>query len=168
MKKNIDVFLICPVRGIHGRVEAAIKRYVSELEEQGLVVYWPQRDTMQVDPSGGVRICRDNIKGMIEAEQIHIWWNRESIGSKFDMGASMAMAMLLYYEGTGKEKKFVIANPDNIRKPTEGKSFENVFLQLSRDDIWDVFDELDELYDPEDPNATYKKLCEDLETADVI
>ena len=154
-KKKNDVFLICPVRGIHGNIQKAIEKYVKKIEDTGLVVHWPQRDTKQEDPSGGIRVCRDNIQAMINASEIHIWWNRESSGSKFDLGATMALAMVM------KNKKVILANPDNIRKPTEGKSFDNVILQLQREDIWDIFDDLDEMYNKE---ISYEKFCEDLKT----
>jgi len=128
-KKKIDIFLICPVRHVHGRTEAAIQKYVQELEKNGKVVYWPQRDTNQIDPTGGIRICRDNINAIIEAKEIHVWWNRPSVGSKFDLGGAMTSIILLS-QLTGEKKKIVIANPDNV-EATKNKSFENVLLALA-------------------------------------
>jgi len=128
IEQDIDIFLICPVRSIHGRVKKAIERYVKEKEDNGLIVYWPQRDTNQTDVTGGIRICRDNTTAIIRAKEIHVWWNELSVGSKFDMGSTLT-SMILLAELEGIEKKVIIANPRNVNK-NEGKSFENVLLAL--------------------------------------
>ena len=126
-EKSIDIFLICPVRNVDKETEKMIAAYVKKHEDSGLKVYWPSRDTVQVDPTGGIRICRDNTYAIIQAKEIHIWWNKESTGSKFDLGVSLAAVTLLAQQGINK--KIVVANPEEVQK-TEIKSFENVLLSL--------------------------------------
>lgn len=120
MKKK-KIFLICPVRNITEREKKRIRRYLKKLEKQGHKVHWPLRDTNQDDPIG-LRICTDNAKAIIWADEIHIWWNENSQGSLFDFGMSFMSSIL------GK-KKIILANPDEIA-PTNGKSFNNVLLVL--------------------------------------
>ncbi len=113
MKKRI--FLICPVRNVPADVKAKIEAYVAKLESERSIVYYPARDTDQTDPVG-LRICTDNRWGIRQADEIHIWYCKGSIGSIFDFGVVFQL-----------EKKLLIANPDEL-KPTEGKSFENVLI----------------------------------------
>lgn len=89
MKK---IFLICPVR--YGRkmtreqkkTQQKIQHYVEKLEKADNEVYWPKRDTNQDDPIG-LRICTDNAKGIIWADEIHIWWQwQEKNGGKNGCG----------------------------------------------------------------------------------
>ena len=113
-----NIFLICPVRGVSDEEKAAIKAYVDKLEALGHRVYWPARDTNQDDPIG-LRICTDNRWGIRQADEIHIWWNPASEGSRFDFGMVFAL-----------EKKVIIANREAVT-PTPGKSFANVLLAYS-------------------------------------
>lgn len=111
-----DVFLICPVRGATDQQKKDIADYVKGLEDKGLTVYYPQRDTDQNDPVG-YRICSDNRKAIEEAKEIHVWWTTTSTGTLFDLGMAWAM-----------KKPLVIANPKEV-VPTDGdKSFNNVLL----------------------------------------
>ena len=123
MKKWI--FLISPVRKVPSReVEWAIAAYVTAREREGYIVHWPKRDTDQKDPVG-LRICSDNRAAIARADEVHIWWDKDSEGSKFDIGM---LFMALYTCGPGK--KVVIANPEAVH-PTESKSFTNVLLALA-------------------------------------
>jgi len=99
------IFLISPVRAINDIVFAKVKAYVSRLESEGHIVYWPYRDTAQNDPSGGYNICRANVSGMLGADEIHIWYDETSNGSKFDMGTLFVLVEIL-----GHKKRIVIAN----------------------------------------------------------
>jgi len=124
-KKKVRVFLICPVRKIKEEEKAAIKEYVESLESKGYKVHWPLRDTDQNDPIG-IRICTDNARAIIKAEEIHVWYNPTSSGSKFDLG----MVFMFNLLNPGRRKKIVIANPLSVRK-TNYKSFENLLLYLA-------------------------------------
>lgn len=113
-----NVFLICPVRGVSEEEKSKIAEYVAKLEEVGHKVHWPYRDTDQDDPTGGIRICHDNHKAIKKSDEVHIWYNRDSKGSIFDLGIVYAL-----------KKIVVLANPEDV-KPTQEKSFENLILKL--------------------------------------
>lgn len=141
--KNKKIFLICPVKygkkltRKHKKIQEKIKQYVEKQERLGRKVHWPPRDTDQNDPIG-LRICTDNGKAILEADEIHIWWQwqekkwwqrwmwwikeKKSTGSLFDFG----MGFMCYILGN---KKIILANPEEV-KPTEKKSFNNVLLAL--------------------------------------
>ncbi len=125
-KKEIRVFLICPVRKIKEEEKVAIKEYIENLESKGYKVYWPLRDTDQNDPIG-IRICTDNARAIMKAEEIHVWYNPSSSGSKFDLG----MVFMFNLLNPRKRKKIIIANPSAVRE-TDYKSFENLLLYLAR------------------------------------
>lgn len=116
------VFLICPVRNSSPETQKAIEAYVAKLEAEGAEVYWPARDTDQTDPHGWTICCR-NRSAILDATEIHVWYDAASTGSKFDLG--MVFALL----GIGWVKRVVIANPEAV-KSTPHKSFENVLLKL--------------------------------------
>lgn len=106
------IFVICPVRGITESEQDAIEVYVAGLENDHYV-YWPLRDTPQDDPTG-VEICRLNREAIADCDEVWVWWNPDSAGSKFDLG----MAWALY-----KPIRLIWRCI-----PTPHKSFENVML----------------------------------------
>lgn len=114
-----DVFLICPVRGITEEKKTAIRQYVEKLEDEGLCVYWPLRDTDQNDPVG-LHILLDNIAAIRRAKEVRVWYDLTSEGSRFDIGVTLAL-----------KKRITLANPEEVL-PTKGKSFANVLLELHR------------------------------------
>jgi hypothetical protein len=111
------VFLICPVRGITDGEKMFLHRYSEDLEQKGYKVYFPYRDTNQNDPIG-LRICTDNRKAIMEADEIHVYWNQDSEASRFDFG----MAFMA-------EKPIKLINIDNVQK-TPKKSLQNVLIEL--------------------------------------
>lgn len=113
----MNIFIICPVRNATEEEQQYIKNYVSNLEQQGNKVHWPQRDTNQIDPTGGLRICTDNRNTIYNADEVHIYWNGKSQGSFFDLGMTFAF---------GKPVKLI-----NKVESTEGKSFNNLLLALN-------------------------------------
>lgn len=123
MKKSI--FLICPVRNSSEETTQEIAAYVQKLEDAGYRVYWPTRDTKQDDPVG-MRICRDNGRAILLADEVHVWYNAGSQGTVFDLGMYFMAVEVL-----GAPKKLVIANPWAIDKNDGKKSFPNVLLALA-------------------------------------
>src|SRR3989344_85760 len=99
-----NVFLICPVRNVDRELNEKLKKYVEYLESERRRVYWPTRDTDQTDPIG-YKICKTNFLAMFEADEIHVWYDESSAGSKFDLGGLFAMIVLF-----GMEKKVIIVN----------------------------------------------------------
>lgn len=113
MKK---VFLICPVRNASEEQKTRMQEYIINLENQGIKVYYPARDTDQNDKIG-FRICTDNKNAIIEADEVHIFWDKNSQGSLFDIGITFAL-----------NKKIIIVNIDEVEQ-TEGKSFSNMIRE---------------------------------------
>ena len=101
----MKIFLICPVRDPDKDTTIAVYEYVADLEAKGHQIYWPTRDTKQNDPSGGYQVCRMNFTAILEADEIHIWYDEKSNGSKFDMGGVFMLIEMLGYN-----KKIVIVN----------------------------------------------------------
>lgn len=116
---NYDVFLICPVRNANEEQKQKMKTHIEQLEKEGKKIYYPARDTDQ-DDSIGFRICTDNKNAILNSKEIHIFWDKTSQGSLFDLGIAF-----------GSGKKLVIVNPEDIEK-TEGKSFGNVILEWNK------------------------------------
>ena len=131
------------------REQAAVRDYVNKLETDGYEVHWPLRDTDQNDPVG-LRICLDNLRAIAyicsedtktaarekcdARNEVHIWWNPDSEGSRFDFGMAFAIFFLL-----NRIERIVLANREAVRKLVEeenkrgiGKSFNKVLLELGK------------------------------------
>ena len=111
------VFIICPVREATEEEDRRIREYIKTLEDAGDTVHYPPRDTNQTDPIG-YNICFENCQGIIDADEVHVFWTAKSGGSKFDLGMCFMAKKHIY-----------IINRDEV-KATEGKSFNNVLITL--------------------------------------
>jgi hypothetical protein len=120
----VKIFLISPVKKTNPETQERIGTYVASLENAGHKVHWPIRDTVQIDPTGGYEICKVNFAGIMEADEIHIWYDETSGGSKFDMGGVFMLVTML-----GWKKKIVIVNETEIVDDAP-KSFCKVFRHL--------------------------------------
>jgi hypothetical protein len=116
-RKKRKVYIICPVRKATPEITTQIQDYVTELENQGCEVHFPPRDVEQDDPSGGYNICMAHRKAMLESNEVHIFWDRESTGSHFDFGMAFAL---------GKKIKLVKL----FGADTNGKSYLKVIRRL--------------------------------------
>lgn len=148
-KPKKKVFVICPVRppkikplkGVYQKTlnlafgtvdlwtknQNAIKEYVAKLEVTGYEVYWPPRDNPhQKTDKIGIAICRHNCQKLLCADEVHIWYDKNSAGSVFDIG------MFFMFVRTLGFKKFLIINRESIL-PMSHKSFENVILTLAKE-----------------------------------
>ena len=113
-----QIYLICPVRNCSEEVNKYMKLYVSKLERDGHEVHFPPRDVEQ--DQEGYSICDAHRTAMLEADEVHFWWDPDSKGSHFDFG----MAFML---DAFKEVKFVTAK--DIEE-TPHKSYSNVIRDL--------------------------------------
>jgi len=103
----MNVFIICTVRGASEEYKQKLETYVKSLEDQGINVHLPHRDTNQ---SGtGYEICTQNAVAISASHEIHIFYNPDSQGTHFDMGVSFALG-----------KKIVVVESIEYG---EGKSF---------------------------------------------
>lgn len=142
------IFIICPVRPpwmgflkrtfqkvlnlLFGAIDPwtqkqdAIRAYVAKLEADGHDVYWPARNNpYQKTDKIGVKICGHNREKMFWADEIHIWYDKDSMGSIFDIGMFFAFVGNKYF------KKFIIINSKDVVR-TPHKSFENLVLTLAK------------------------------------
>jgi hypothetical protein len=111
MKK---IFLICPVRNATDEQKEKMNKYIEALELDGVSVYYPARDTKQVDETGGWNICTANKNAILGADEIHIFWDEKSTGSLFDLGMAFCAG-----------KKLIVVNPESIHTENT-KSFHNL------------------------------------------
>lgn len=162
-KPKKKIFVICPVRPpktgplkkifrkitnlLFGtanqwtKKQDAIRAYVAKLEAEGNEVYWPARDNpYQKTDKIGIKICEHNRGKMFWADEIHIWYDKNSIGSIFDIGMFFAFVGNKYF------KKFIIINGKDVAR-TPHKSFENVVLTLAKKFDNPVADGLKERWD---------------------
>lgn len=121
------VYIICPVRRVTSEVNQKIEEYVHKLEGEGYEVYWPYRDTTQTDPTGGFQICGDNGRAIYRADEIHIWWDRTSEGSRFDLGMLFMCSIII-----GPEKRVLFLNKDEATLISDEKGFEKVIRALEK------------------------------------
>lgn len=113
-----DAFLICPVRNATEMQKGFIEGYLDGMSLQGKNIYYPARDTNQDDPTG-LDICTANTKAISESKEVHVFWNKNSTGTLFDLGVAFAL-----------QKPIKIINIHQIEK-TEGKSFSNMLIAWS-------------------------------------
>lgn len=112
----MKIFIICPVRGATDGQQNDIRQYISVLKSRGDTVYYPADDTDQTDATG-YRICADNRKAMLNSDEAHIYWDKNSRGSLFDLGMAFAM-----------HKPIKIINGIEL---SIGKSFTNMICRWS-------------------------------------
>lgn len=127
---DYDEFLICTVREADESDKAFLARYVEEHDALGWNIYYPARDTNQVDESGGYRICCDNNSAMARSKSISVYWTSKSQGTKFDLGMAFEQHRI-----SGKPIR--LANRSAVEEmvaeqKSKGlkKSFEMVLLKL--------------------------------------
>ena len=113
----MKIYLICSVRNADSASKKEADAYVVQLESKGHTVHYPPRDVDQTDDGIGFNICNTHRKAIIECDEVHVLWNKESIGSHFDFGMAFAL-----------NKKIVVAN--GIER-SKNKSYGNVLLFMS-------------------------------------
>ncbi len=113
MTDNTKVFIICTIRSATQEYLNKLEAYVSDLESNGIKVYAPHRDTNQMVL--GYEICKQNMQGIIDADEVHIFYNSKSQGTHFDMGVAFAL-----------NKKIVIIENEEL---IEGKSFQRMLVE---------------------------------------
>lgn len=125
-----DEFLICTVRDADEKDKKILEDYVFKAEAEGKKIYYPARDTNQIDPTGGYNICSDNCDGLLNSRQISIYWTIKSEGTRFDFGEAFLLHKL-------KGRKIGLINRSDVEKIVEEqkrsgikKSFEMVALKL--------------------------------------
>jgi nucleoside 2-deoxyribosyltransferase len=111
------VFLICSVRGVAEEQRLVQEEYVKMLELSGYVVHYPPRDTNQKGSS--IEVNTQNVNAIKSADEVHVWYNPNSIGTHFDLGATFALG-----------KRMVVAH--NIDPLPQGKSYARLINEYVR------------------------------------
>ncbi|MFH1398702.1 MAG: hypothetical protein ABIG95_01165 [Candidatus Woesearchaeota archaeon] len=123
------IYIICPVKGITEEESKFLHKYVENLEKQGHKVHLPPRDTSQVDELKGYNICCRNFEAILDADEIHYYYNSSSTGSYFDFGIS-------FYEFQLKKKPIKLINREAVLKAIkDGKKTRGLeFVALTIDE----------------------------------
>lgn len=111
----MKVFIICTIRSATQEYLNKLEDYVFNLESNSVKVYAPHRDTNQM--ALGYEICKQNMQGIIDADEVHIFYNSKSQGTHFDMGMAFSLG-----------KKIVIVENEPL---TDGKSFQRMLFEWS-------------------------------------
>jgi len=86
MKEGVRKIYIAHSLGYSERV----LHYVKFLESLGHLVYFPMRDTKQ-EGTTPRDVLRQNLAGIIWADEVHVIWNGKSYGTIFDLGNTYAL-----------------------------------------------------------------------------
>lgn len=111
----MKIFIICTVRNATTEYQEKLENYVKELEDKQFKVHLPHRDTNQ--NAKGLEICLQNATAIKESDEVHIFYNKLSQGTHFDMGVAFALG-----------KKIVIVENEVL---TEGKSYQRMLVEWS-------------------------------------
>ena len=111
----MKIFFISPVRQATDDVRKKCEEYVAYLEKQGHEAHWPMRDTDQNDPIG-IQICDTNLGKILEADEIHVYYDKTSTGIHFDLGGTYMLIRILGYK-----KRVVFVNAEDFKEEIVGK-----------------------------------------------
>ena len=116
----MKIYLICPVRNCSEEQSKFADEYVKALEDEGHEVHYPPRDADQSD-GVGLGIIDTHRKAMISCNEVHVFYDKDSLGSHFDLGMAWMLQAI---------KPLVIKY---VVKPeyTKHKSFANVLTVLT-------------------------------------
>jgi len=126
MKRS--VFVICPVSIATPEVAARLQAYADMLEDNGVEVHLPQRDTNQLQ--NAFSICRENATAIKLSTEIHIFYNRMSKGTHFDLGVAFCMDQIF-----GNKKIIKLVSVSNAGKESSQYGFESMIDQWINDKI---------------------------------
>lgn len=88
------VFLIHPVRDKSDAVTQIVEAVHAAVAGTDTTIYDPSLHTNQRD-AVGLRICRDNLEAIRNADQVWLIWDGLSQGSLFDLGMAFALGKSL-------------------------------------------------------------------------
>lgn len=118
----MNIFLICPVRNATPSQKKTMASYINSLEKSGNNVFYPARDNpYEFTDDVGYDICKTNCEAIKNADVVHIFWDKNSTGSLFDLGSAFAL-----------NKPLQIVNIGEV-KQTINKSFSNMIMAWSRE-----------------------------------
>jgi hypothetical protein len=94
----MNIFMINPVRNVTTSQETEIRRHVAIIENRQKdwpehKVHFNMRDVDQT--KDGLSICTAHRDAMRIADEAHVWWDPNSVGSHFDFGMAFALGVPL-------------------------------------------------------------------------
>jgi hypothetical protein len=101
--------IICPVRSATKKQKDFLEEFLAQADDILEEVHYPPRDTNQIDDTGGMNICWENIYAIQKADIVFIYWDPTSKGSHFDLGAVYSEFMK-YKLGKRKPISIVLLN----------------------------------------------------------
>jgi nucleoside 2-deoxyribosyltransferase len=87
----MNIYIICPVRSASEEQIADARKHVETLEKEGHTVFFPPRDVDQDHPDGARHIVEAELAAIQQSHEVHIFWDKNSKGSHFDLGAALAL-----------------------------------------------------------------------------
>lgn len=112
----MNIYIICAVRHAVVHRLNLLRDYAERLRKTGHTVHFPPDDAPQDDPTGA-EICATHRRAMLQANEVHVFWNADSFGSHFDLGMAYAL-----------RKKIVPIQCELIDAP--GKSYWKMIQEL--------------------------------------
>lgn len=85
----MKIYVLCPCRSAAESQKREMEKYVEELENEGHLVYYPNRDVNQ--NLSGFEISLKNVSAIANADEIHVFWHNSSTGSCFDLGVAFML-----------------------------------------------------------------------------
>ncbi len=120
MSLEKKIYIICPVRNQTEEEGRLIRQYKHELELENFNVYYPPDNPNQNIDNIGLRILAEHRNAMSESDECHIYFNRGSMGSVFDLG----MAFMA-------EKPLKLINYDDVLEQAPRYSIESFILKYA-------------------------------------
>jgi hypothetical protein len=122
----MKIYFICPVRRANEKTTAFAANHVKKMEKAGHEIFWPQRDVDQNDETG-FNIVTTELIAINMCDEVHVYWDKDSKGSHFDLGAAMIAGKRIVHVGS--------VEPDGPEK-----SYEKVMrIMMERDFIFEFF-----------------------------
>jgi len=123
-----SVYIICPVRIATDDVVARLEAYTHMLEDNGVDVHLPHRDTAQ--DARGLDICCENAMAIYMADEIHIFYNPKSQGIHFDLGVAFTLDQI-----AGKKKTIKLISISHAGNISVSDGFEAMIDQWILDKV---------------------------------
>ncbi len=93
-RNKMKIYLICPARNSNEDQKNELDRYVQNQESCGNVVFYPYRDAPQ-ESKTGYEIVESELRQIKECDEVHVYWDVNSIGSHFDLGMAYALRKVI-------------------------------------------------------------------------
>ena len=130
-------FFISPVRLATPEIIEWCENYVLKIRCEGRKIHYPGWDTDQNDPTG-INICDTNLRKILEAPKVHVYYLPDSTGIHFDLGATY----MLIFLGYKKEVVFVNGNKKEFEEKYVSKELlrsiretGTISIQYSKEDM---------------------------------